>query len=147
MSSSASTELTKPRILIVEDEVIIAMDIAMQLREIDCEPLGPATRGEQAIELAKQLQPDLVLMDIHLASSMDGITAASAIRSETGTKIVFLSAFDTTANCARAEAIEPSGYINKPFETDDLKRVIEAALHSACSVARRPGPGGADADG
>jgi len=117
MTNAPLTAVTKPRILVVEDEVIIAMDIAMQLKELGYEPLGHATRGEQAIELAKQLQPDLVLMDVHLGNSMDGITAASAIRSQFGTKIVFLSAFDTSANRARAEAVEPAGYITKPFDT------------------------------
>ncbi len=128
MTNARLTAVTKTRILIVEDEVIIAMDIAMQLRELGYEPLGHATRGEQAIELVKQLQPDLVLMDVHLGNSMDGITAASSIRSQFGTKIVFLSAFDTSANRARAEAVGPAGYITKPFDTGELSLAIEAAI-------------------
>jgi len=68
------------------------------------------------------------LIDVHLGSSMDGITAASVIRSQLGTKIVFLSAFDTAANRARAEAIEPAGYITKPFDTGELRSVIEVAM-------------------
>jgi len=115
-------------ILIVEDEVVIAMDIALQLRALGHHPLGPATRGEQAIELARQWRPDLVLMDIHLGSAMDGITAAATIAAETGAKIVFLSAFDADANRTRAQAVGPAGYLSKPFETDDLQRAVAAAL-------------------
>ena len=111
----------------VEDEVIIAMDIAMQLRELGHEPVGHATHGEQAIDMARQFLPDLVLMDVHLASAMDGITAAEAIRAQSETGIVFLSAFDTHANRSRAEAVKPVGYITKPFDTEELRKVLAAA--------------------
>ena len=120
--------LNRPRVLVVEDEVIVAMDIAMQLRELGFEPAGHATRGEQAIELAGQLRPDLVLMDVQLASSMDGVTAAQAIRTQFGVPVVFLSAFDSAAAYARAALTEPAGYITKPFDDHELRAVIEAAL-------------------
>jgi CheY-like chemotaxis protein len=123
-----STALNRPRILVVEDEVIVAMDIAMQLRELGFEPVGHATRGEQAIELAGQLQPDLVLMDVQLASSMDGVTAAQAIRTQFGVPVVFLSAFDSAAAYDRAALTEPAGYITKPFDDYQLRAVVEAAL-------------------
>ncbi len=112
------------RILVVEDEVIIAMDIAMQLRELGHQPIGHATRGEQAIALAQEHRPDLVLMDVHLGSAMDGITCAAAIRTQSGAEIVFLSAFDTSDNRARAQAVGPLGYITKPFDTAELGSVI-----------------------
>ena len=128
MTNSTSEKSGKPRILIVEDEVIIAMDIAMQLRELGYEPIGHATRGEQAIDMARQLQPDLVLMDVHLGSEMDGITAAAEIRTQCGADIVFLSAFDTSANRARAEAVGPVGYITKPFDTGDLRAVLDRSM-------------------
>jgi CheY-like chemotaxis protein len=123
-----STALNRPRILVVEDEVIVAMDIAMQLRELGFEPVGHATRGEQAIELAGQLQPDLVLMDVQLASDMDGVTAAQAIRTQFGVPVVFLSAFDSAAAYDRAALTEPAGYITKPFDDYQLRAVVEAAL-------------------
>ncbi len=118
------------RILVVEDEVIIAMDIAMQLRELGYQPVGHASRGEQAIALAQQHQPDLVLMDVHLGSGMDGITCAAAIRAQSGADIVFLSAFDTSDNRARAEAVGPVGYITKPFDIDELGAVIARAVRT-----------------
>lgn len=123
-----STALNRPRILVVEDEVIVAMDIAMQLRELGFEPVGHATRGEQAIELAGQLRPDLVLMDVQLASDMDGVTAAQAIRTQFGVPVVFLSAFDSAAAYDRAALTEPAGYITKPFDDYQLRAVVEAAL-------------------
>lgn len=123
-----STALNRPRILVVEDEVIVAMDIAMQLRELGFEPVGHATRGEQAIELAGQLRPDLVLMDVQLASSIDGVTAAQAIRTQFGVPVVFLSAFDSAAAYDRAALTEPAGYITKPFDDYQLRAVVEAAL-------------------
>jgi CheY-like chemotaxis protein len=129
MTSSAPTKTDQIRVLVVEDEFIIAMDIAMQLRELGYEPIGHASRGEQAINMTKQLKPDLVLMDVHLSGSMDGITAAASIRAQVGTRIVFLSAFDSSANRARAEAVGAVGYITKPFDTDELRAVIDGILH------------------
>lgn len=104
------------------------MDLAMQLRELGFEPVGHATRGEQAIALAGQLRPDLVLMDVQLAGAMDGISAAQAIRTEFDVPVVFLSAFDSGATHARAERAKPVGYIAKPFTDHELSTVIESAL-------------------
>lgn len=128
MTSSTISAPSKALILVVEDEAIIAMDIAMQLRDLGYEPLGQATSGEQAIEITVQLRPDLVLMDIHLASAMDGFTAALALRSQFDLPCVFLSAFDSDASLQRARLAEPAGYLAKPFSDHELRTVIEAAL-------------------
>lgn len=71
------------RILVVEDEVVFALDIGNQLRDLGYVQVGHATHGEQAVALAAELRPDLVLMDIQLAGAMDGISAAQAIRART----------------------------------------------------------------
>lgn len=118
----------KPRILIVEDETIIAMDIAMQLRDLGYEPLGPARTGEQAIEMAARLRPLLVLMDVHLGSQMDGITAAQTIRTQSDIPCIFLSAFTGTESLARAKLGNPAGYLAKPFADNELRTVLAAAL-------------------
>lgn len=68
--------MIKRKILVVEDERLIARDIAMQLCDLGHEPLGPADTGEQAIVMVRELRPDLVLMDVHLGSAMDGIETA-----------------------------------------------------------------------
>jgi len=117
-----------PHILVVEDEVIIAMDIAMQLRDLGYEPLGPATTGEQAIEMAGRLRPQLVLIDIHLGSQMDGITAAQEIRMQSGIPCVFLSAFTGEESQARAKRSNPAGYLDKPFTEYELRTVMAAVL-------------------
>ncbi len=120
--------MNKYRILVVEDELLVARDIAMQLERFGYEPLGPSTTGEQALEMAEQLHPQLVLMDIHLASAMSGIVAAQAIRTQWGIPSVFISAFDDTEQLARARLAEPSGFLEKPFQEFELREVIAAAL-------------------
>ena len=118
------------RILVVEDEVVIAMDIQMQLRELGHIPVGHATHGEQAVVLAGELLPYLVLMDIHLAGAMNGITAAQTIRERFGLTSVFLSAFSGPQSRASAEACQPAGYLAKPFSERDLGDVIASFLES-----------------
>ncbi|MBP9059878.1 MAG: response regulator [Rhodoferax sp.] len=120
--------MTKPRILIVEDESIVAMDIALQLRNLGYQPIGHATSGEQAIELAGRLRPDLTLMDIQLATDMDGITTAMTMRKQFDLPCVFLSAFDGSDSLARAKLADPAGYVIKPFTEHDLRTAMETAL-------------------
>ena len=120
--------MNSPLILVVEDERLIARDIAMQLQDLGYTPVGPATTGEQAIEMAEQLRPQLVLMDVHLASSMDGITAAQAIRSQFGISTVFLSAFVGGDSLERAKRTEPAGFLAKPFQEYQLRDVMAAAF-------------------
>ena len=119
----------KPRILVVEDEGIVARDIRQQLIGLGYEPVGHARRGEQAVELAGALRPDLVLMDIQLADAMDGIAAAQLIRSQFALPVVFLTAFFADDVLARAKLIEPYGYILKPFPERELRTVLEMALY------------------
>ena len=126
--TTVSTE--KPGILVVEDDAIIAWDIALQLQGLGYRALGPAATGARAIELAGSLRPALVLMDIHLRGPMDGISAAHTIRAEFDVPSVFLSAFATAGGLARAEAARPAGYIAKPFTENDLRSVVAAALVS-----------------
>ena len=117
------------RILITEDEALIAMDIDMQLREMGYTPVGHATRGDEAIELARDLKPDLVLMDIQLSGNMDGIAAAQTIHSQLALPVVFVTAFAADEILARAKLTEPYGYILKPFSEREMRTVIEMALH------------------
>ena len=121
----------KPGILVVEDDAIIAWDIALQLHGMGYQALGPAATGARAIELAGSLRPALVLMDIHLRGPMDGISAALSIRSQFDVPSVFLSAFASEGGLARAEAARPAGYISKPFTEHDLRCVLAAALDSS----------------
>jgi two-component system, cell cycle sensor histidine kinase and response regulator CckA len=124
------------RILVVEDEAIVARDIRQQLAQLGYTPLGPATRGEQAIALAHELRPDLVLMDIRLVGSMNGVTAALSIRRELSLPIVFLTAFSEEETLAEAKNAEPFGYIIKPFSDRELRSVLEMALYKASAEAK-----------
>ena len=128
MADPTASTAPKPRILIVECEGIIAMDIAMQLRDLGYEPLGPARTGEKALEMAGQLRPRLVLMEVHLGSQMDGIEAAQEIRTKFDIPCVFLSAFMGKESQARAERTHPAGYIAKPFTEHELQTVMGMAL-------------------
>ena len=92
-----------PRILVVDDQPVFANDIQQQLVVLGYEPVGRATRGEQAIELAGQLHPDLVLIDVRLAGSVDGIAAAQTIRSRFSLPVVLLAAHAEEDLLARAK--------------------------------------------
>ena len=121
--------MRKTRILIVEDHSIVARSIAEQLTHLGYEPVAQTARGEQALVLADQLRPDLVLMDIQLAGEMDGVSAAQAIRERFAIPVVFLTAFEDDATFERAKVPEPFGYIIKPFHDRELRAVIEMALY------------------
>ena len=118
-----------PRILIVEDEALVARDIAEQLIDLGYEVAGHATTAEQAIALAGELKSSLVLMDIQLAGAMDGIAAALAIRERFALPIVFLTAFAENETLAHAKLSEPFGYVIKPFSERELHAVVQMALH------------------
>jgi diguanylate cyclase (GGDEF)-like protein/PAS domain S-box-containing protein len=119
------------RILVVEDEAIVARDVLDQLRTLGYAVAGHASRGEDAVEQVQRDRPDLVLMDIQLAGAMDGITAAHSIRELTHctVPIVFLTAFDADDTLARAKLTEPFGYILKPFTERELRTVLEMAFY------------------
>src|ERR1035437_2948537 len=121
--------MNKPRILIVEDEAIVARDIRQQLLQLGYDPVANSARGEEAVALAGELHPDLVLMDIHLAGKMDGIAAAQAIRERFALSVVFLAALagDEMLHCAKLA--QPFGCIIKPFEERELRTDIEVALY------------------
>jgi len=123
--------MTAARILIVEDETIVAMDIAATLRRLGYDIAGTAGTGAAAIETARATSPDLILMDIRLKGSMDGIAAATAIQAERPTPVVFLTAHADADTVERSKAAAPHGYIVKPFDERSLHRVVEIALHRA----------------
>jgi len=120
-----------PRILIVEDETVVAMDIAADLRRLGYEIAAMVGSGEAAIESAQALQPDLVLMDIRLKGAMDGIEAATVIHQRHGIPVVFLTAHADAATVERSQGAAPYGYLVKPFDETILRRVIAIALTRA----------------
>jgi diguanylate cyclase (GGDEF)-like protein/PAS domain S-box-containing protein len=121
--------MPKASILVVEDERIVAMDIQNSLKNYGYVIAGEADRGEDAIEKALELHPDLVLMDIGLKGEMDGIEAAAQIRARFDLPVVFLTAFANQSTIERARESEPFGYILKPFEEHELVIAIEMAIY------------------
>jgi len=119
------------RILIVEDELIVAQDLRGSLEALDYEVCGIVDSGEAALEKAEALRPELVLMDIVLAGEMPGTEAAGLIRQRFGTPVVYLTAYTDDETLARAGVTDPSGYIVKPFQDKELRSVVEIALHKA----------------
>jgi PAS domain S-box-containing protein len=117
------------RILIVEDDRIVARDIEHQLMRIGHSVVGMTGRGEDALPLALSTQPELVLMDIRLEGTVDGVDAAEQIRRHCHVPVVFLTAYADDETVRRASLTEPFGYLLKPFEDIQLRTVIEMALY------------------
>ena len=117
------------RILVVEDERIVALDLAATLNELGYTVAASVGSGEAAIEQAIRLRPNLVLMDIRLTGKMDGIQAAQVIKTELDVPVIYLTAHSDDPTLARAKNTGPFGYIVKPFKAADLHCAIEIALH------------------
>ena len=120
---------SRPKILVVEDELIVAEDIQFRLKQLDYEALGNATSGQEALEMAHQARPDLVLMDIFLKGKMTGIETADQLWKQDAIPVVFLSAYADKETIEKVKIAEPFGYIIKPFEDRELQSVIELALY------------------
>src|ERR1043165_4185342 len=108
--------MSKAHILIVEDEGIIAKDLQAMLRRLGYHVPTTVGTGELAIQTARQNQPDLIMMDIHLRGQMDGVQATAAITSQQDVPIVYLTANSDEATLQRAKATGPFGFLVKPFE-------------------------------
>ena len=112
-----------PRILIVEDENIVALDIKMHLRKYGFEVAGIYSSGEEVLAHIDEVKPDLILMDIKLQGALDGLETSRIIKERYGLPVVLLTAFADEATVQRAKVIEPFGYIIKPFEEKELRTV------------------------
>jgi len=121
--------MTKAQILIVEDERIVADDLRSRLKKVGYGVAGMVATGEDAIRLAGELRPDLVLMDITLKGAIDGITAAGHIKEKLGIPVVYLTAHSDQSTLSRAKITEPFGYLLKPFEDHELNVNLEMALY------------------
>ena len=120
--------MSKGKILIVEDENIGALDIKHVLESFGYDVPYIATSGEEAVELALDIKPDLILMDIILKGNTDGIDAAAKIK-ELNIPVIYLTAYSEESKVSRALPTEPYGYIIKPFDRNELKYTIELAIY------------------
>jgi PAS domain S-box-containing protein len=124
-------DLMTSKILIVEDEPIVALDLQQELEQFGCEVVALTQSADEALIAAEEFQPDLALMDLHIVGSLDGIQTARLIREAYQVPSVFLTAYSDDATIARAVREMPYGYLTKPFQTRELKATIEVALHKA----------------
>lgn len=122
------------KILVVEDESIVALDIERGLKRIGYDIAGVADNGCDAIRLVTEKSPQLVLMDIQLKGDIDGIETAQKIHSQFNIPVIFLTAYADEPTLQRAKLTEPFGYLLKPFEETELRTAIEVALHKHSSV-------------
>lgn len=125
------------QVLIVEDERIVAGDLRARLRRMGYRVAAIASTGEDAIRAADEHDPDLVLMDIRLEGTMDGIQAADTIRRNHNVPIIYLSAYADQSTVERAKVTEPFGYLLKPFEDSELRTTIEMALYKGSMEQER----------
>ena len=128
--------MSQPGILIVEDEVIVAADLANKIRRLGYDVTGIAGTGEEAVALARTQRPALVLLDIHLTAAMDGIMTAEAIRQERPVPVIFLTAHSDTVTVERARLVGPFAYVLKPFDMRELHIHIELALYKETAERR-----------
>lgn len=124
-----SNPVLTSKILVVEDENIVAKDIKASLQSLGYVVPALAASGEEAINKVAEFSPDVVLMDIRLKGDMDGVEAAEQIYTRFNVPIIYLTAHSDGSTLQRAKAIGPFGYILKPFEEQDLLTTIETALH------------------
>ena len=121
--------MKKAKVLVVEDQNIVALNIRNKLKNLGYTVPGTASTGEEAIRKAELTNADLVLMDIMLKGEMDGIDAAREIKKRLKIPVLYLTAYTDDETLERAKMTEPEGYISKPFKEEDLHSNIEMALH------------------
>lgn len=119
----------KIKILLVEDEVMIAQCMMLDLEDAGYSVLGFVTSGEEAIIAAQEENPDIILMDINLSRTIDGIDAAKEIIDKMDIFIIFLTCYDETTIYERVQEIKPVAYLTKPVEILDLKPIIESIFN------------------
>lgn len=121
--------MIKTKILIVEDETIVALDIKSAIKKLGYEVTDTVTNHDDTLKSIGEDKPDIILMDIHLENSLDGIQTAHDIQKNANIPIIYLSAFSDDETISRAIETNPVGYLIKPFKREELKSTIQLGLH------------------
>jgi CheY-like chemotaxis protein len=129
-------DVAKVKILVAEDEGIVALDLRRQLHDLGYQVVATVKSGQAAIERAEETRPDLVIMDIRLKGEMDGIEAASVIDERLRIPVIFASALADDDTVSRARAIGNAGFLVKPFSEEKLLAAIGGALRPGADTSR-----------
>ena len=121
--------MEKTRILIAEDDFVVAKNLSITLEEKGYEVMGSCESGEELLQLLSQQLPDLVIMDINLAGLLDGVEVTALVKNKTDLPVLYLTSDRDPATLERAKLTNPDGYLIKPFDDDELIFAIEIALH------------------
>lgn len=116
------------RILIVEDESIVAFNLQQRLSQLGYDVPHVAVSGQQSLDMVSQSRPDLVLMDIHIEGAMDGIEVASRLSESSSVPVIYLTAYSEDSTLERARKTKPYGYLIKPFSERELHATIQMVL-------------------
>lgn len=114
------------RILVVEDEIIIAMCLAMELEQAGYQICQTISTGEEAVEIVQQHPPDVILMDIRLAGELDGIEAARQIQASSPIPIIFMTGYPDKTIEEQARAVNPLGFFTKPVALHALRPLLDS---------------------
>jgi CheY-like chemotaxis protein len=120
--------MANPKVLIVEDDTIIVYIEQWRLTKLGYDICGSAGTGAEAMNCVAKMRPDIVLMDISLQGEIDGIETARRIKKDFNIPVIFVSAHFDEATITRAKAINPDGFLRKPFDDDDLRIALELGL-------------------
>jgi PAS domain S-box-containing protein len=130
----------RPRAMIVEDEAIVALDLELRLERLGCDVVATTSRGDEAIARFAELRPDLVLMDINLEGTLDGIETARALRRLRLASLVFITAYPDDETLRRASEVTPCGYLLKPLEERTFVSTITVAVRACAASASQRAP-------
>jgi two-component system, response regulator PdtaR len=125
------------KILIVEDQYLVAVDAELQLRAAGFQCVGFATTAQQAMSLTEEMSPDLILMDVRLAGDSDGVGAAIAIYERFGIRSIFASGHADARVREEAQAAHPLGWVTKPYGGEELVRLVTNAAAALRPSRRR----------
>ena len=115
--------------MIVEDEAVIAFRLQQLLSSMGYDVIAISHSGDEGLEKARRLRPDLILMDIKISGTRDGVAVAKIVKAELDIPVIFLTAFTEDQIIERAKQAEPYGYIVKPFQDRELKAAVEVGLY------------------
>jgi PAS domain S-box-containing protein len=127
----------KGKILVVEDEPIVALDLQQEVEQLGLSVVGQAESADEALMAAEENRPDLALMDVRIVGSMDGIQTARLLREAYGIPVIFLTSYSDEPTIKRAAREMPYGYLTKPFQRRELKAALELGLHRGKAEAQQ----------